>query len=147
SGQALAAWTLLTSEAAQKIMVGERGESSFFALAVNLGFDLARYRDVVRVAHEAVRQSPPALRTADAYLKSAFSAGKVRKEREALEFFGRQYELISDSVRKAGEADLDGVIDAFQRRLSQAIADEIMFQTLKLGRSPKIGVFFLSSTD
>jgi putative glycosyltransferase (TIGR04372 family) len=147
SAEAPEAWSLLSSESGQKIVTDARVESRFFALGVSLGFELARYRDVVRIARDAVDRSAASLRPRYDYLKAAFAAGKLRREREALEFFGRQYNLIGDSVRRASDADLERVVETFQRHAVHTISSELFFQNLRRGGSTRTGIFFLSSTE
>jgi putative glycosyltransferase (TIGR04372 family) len=147
SADAPAAWSLTTSARVRDALADEETAGDFFALAVDLGFELARYRDAVRIAHDAVRRYPDALRPRYDYLKAAFAAGKLRDERAAMEFFGRQFNLIKDSSVLPTDAEIERVIVTFQEQTIHTISPTLLFQWLSLERMPRIGVFFLSATE
>lgn len=142
-----AAWSLLNSPAANAAIENDAKNNNLIGARITLGFETAKYKDVVETARFGVCFTPETLRPRIDYLKSAFAAGKMRRERDALEFFGRQYHLIDDRKPVADDRDLERVVGTLAKQSIRTLATELRYEEYKSDGSARIGVFFLSSTE
>jgi putative glycosyltransferase (TIGR04372 family) len=147
SGNAGPAWSLLSSDEVRSTILDPTKKTNLFASSVALCFELALYRRATEVANLAVQREPRTLRARYDYLKAAFAAGQLRNERKALEFFGRQYNLIDDWTPIAAERDFERVIAVVHKQTLHTITPEVIYQRLRLGRMARTAIFFLSSTE
>src|SRR5262249_28131448 len=146
SSKPVRAWPVVTNALATMASV-DAEDDNLAGIATTLAFELGRYRDSVAMARVGIERTPLSLHPRNDYLKAAFSAGALRREREAVELFGRQFTLIRGWTRQATDADIERVIGTFAMQTLHTISPYIQYDRLRSGRDPKIGVFFLSSTD
>lgn len=145
SGAPSQAWALLKSQRAKVIAANPASRDHLVALMISIAFDLADYRDSVELAKLTVQHAPETLRPHYDYLKAAFAAGKLDDTTQALEFFGRQYGLIPDGILAAAQDDLDKVTAHFHKQALYTVSHQLLYESLSFGKTPKIGIFFLSS--
>ena len=147
SGAPRRSWELLNSEKARVIATNPPERDQLLALMISVAYDLANYRDSVEIGKLAVQYSPEILRPHHDYLKAAFAAGKLADPKQALEFFGRQYRLIPDRILTATQKDLDKVTAHFHKQALHTTSAQLLYEMLSFGKTPRIGIFFLSSTQ
>lgn len=140
-------WRELESEQVKNTLDLSARSANFLGARVSLGFELARYREVVATAKSGIDQSPELLRSRIDYLKSSFAAGKLDDTRMAIELFGRQFRLIEDHPGRATDLEIERIIEACQRQTLHTVDELRKFEERRIGRKPTMGVFFLSSTE
>jgi putative glycosyltransferase (TIGR04372 family) len=141
------AWSLLNSARAEQFLASDAAKTSLFGARISVGHEIELYHDVVADARRAVDVTPAALRARIDFLKSAYAAGKLRRERDAIEFVGRQYKLISDHPGPATDAEIEKILDACAETTIHTLQKHVDFEKFKNGKDSRIGVFFLSSTQ
>jgi putative glycosyltransferase (TIGR04372 family) len=141
------AWSLLNSTEAEKFLTRDAAKTSLFGARISINHEMEFYHDVVADARRAIDVTPGALRARIDFLKSAYAAGKLLLERDAIEFVGRQFKLLSDHPGPATDAEIEKVLDGCAKTTINALQQHVDFQKLKTGRDSRIGVFFLSSTQ
>lgn len=139
---------VVVSETAAATIDLSDDDLNLIALRVSLQSELARYRDVVESAKLGIFQAPETLRTRYDYLKAAFAAGKIRRERDAIEFFGRQFAIIGDHGGAATDQEIARVHNVYQTQAALMLRRdaELMRQLGEVDYS-NCAVFFLSSTE
>lgn len=136
------------SETASAAIDTSDDDLNLIALRVSLQSELARYRDVIESARLGIFQAPATLRTRYDYLKAAFAAGKMRRERDAIEFFGRQFGIIGDHGGSATEQEIARVHNVYQTQAALALRrDTELMRQLGETDYANCAVFFLSSTE
>lgn len=142
------ALSLILSETAEKAIDIAEDDLNLIALRVSLQSELGRYRDVVASAKMGVTQSPATLRTRYDYLKAAYAAGQLRRERDAAEFIGRQFGIISDHAGTATDKEIERVHSVYQHSTAYTLKRDVELMRL-LGEVDysNCAVFFLSSTE
>lgn len=138
----------ILSETAETAIDLSEDDLNLIALRVSLQSELARYRDVLDSARLGIFQAPETLRTRYDYLKAAYAAGKLRRERDAIEFFGRQFNIISDHAGNATDQEIARVHSIYQNQAAFTIKRDVELMRL-LGEVDfsNCAVFFLSSTE
>ncbi|HEV2552962.1 MAG TPA: TIGR04372 family glycosyltransferase [Bosea sp. (in: a-proteobacteria)] len=138
----------ILSETAEIAIDESEDDLNVIGLRVSLQSQLGRYRDVVDSAKLGVLQAPATLRTRYDYLKAAYAAGKLRRERDAIEFFGRQFEIISDHAGAATDQEIARVHSVYQNQAALTLRRDVELMRLLGERDfSNCGVFFLSSTE
>ncbi len=124
--------------------------SSVQRIRIMLAFDLARYPDVVATINQTMVTDSQALRDHYDFLKGSFAAANCLKTDLALEFFCRQFKLISDVVVDAGPAHTEELSDLIIERAfasdNSTLLRKIYVERLHNPQA-RIGVFFASSTE
>jgi putative glycosyltransferase (TIGR04372 family) len=143
------ALTVLADERIRVAMEGEQDDETvnFLGLGVSLQYELARYRDVVASARLCTLKAPAALRSRYDYLKAAYAAGKLRREEDAVEFFGRQFRLIDDHGGHATQRELKRVHKAYQATALRVLQRDPELASFIEKEQGTCAVFFLSSTE
>lgn len=138
----------ILSEAAENAIDESDDDLNLIGLRVSLQSQLGRYRDVVDSAKLGVLQAPATLRTRYDFLKAAYAAGKLRRERDAIEFVGRQFGVISDHGGDATDQEIARVHSVYQNLAASTLKRDVELMRL-LGEVDfsNCGVFFLSSTE
>lgn len=142
------ALSVILSETAETAIDASDDDLNLIALRVSLQSELARYRDVVDSARLGVLQAPATLRTRYDYLKAAYAAGKLRRERDAVEFVGRQFGIIGDHGGSATDQEIVRVHSVYQTQAAFTLKRDVELMRL-LGEVDfsNCGIFFLSSTE
>jgi putative glycosyltransferase (TIGR04372 family) len=138
---------LLNSAEAKKFLANDAVKTSLFGARISVGHEIELCRDVVVDARRAVDVTPGALRARIDFLKSAYAAGKLRRERDAIEFVGRQFKLVSDHPGPATDAEIEKILDVCAETTIHTVRQHVEFQKFKTGKDSRIGIFFLSSTQ
>lgn len=161
-----AAHNLLYSANITKI-IKQEAKNNFIPLRIALGHETENYQGVIKSAQQGLAHMPAALRPRLDYLKCAYAYGKFRDYHTALEFFGRQYEIISDRCFSASAMHLNDVLDKIFSKTHKLLKNQRVYEnwahsntdmlekkdvsSLKnltdTNSKPKIAVFFLSSTE
>jgi len=139
--------SILYSEIASAVVAEDPAATSIAGARISFGHELENYREVLSDARRITNMRPEILRSRLDYLKTSFAAGKVLKTREALEYFGRQYMLFDGHAGEASDREIEKVVEAFSKTTMHTLKEHHDYYELKDGRAPKIGVFFLSSTQ
>ena len=140
-------WALLQSAEAEKFMASDAAKTSLFGARISVGHEMELCRNVVADARRGIDVTPNALRARIDFLKSAYAAGKLRQERDAIEFVGRQFKLMSDHPGAATDAEVEKIIDACVKATIHTLREDVDFRKLKTGKEDRIGVFYLNSTQ
>ncbi|MDP3255189.1 TIGR04372 family glycosyltransferase [Bosea sp. (in: a-proteobacteria)] len=139
---------VILSQTAETAIDLSEDDLNLIALRVSLQSELARYRDVLDSVKFGIFQAPATLRTRYDYLKAAYAAGKLRRERDAIEFFGRQFNIISDHAGTATDQEIARVHSVYQNQAAFTLKRDVELMRL-LGEIDfsNCAVFFLSSTE
>lgn len=140
-------WSLLNSAEAEKFLASDAAKTSLFGARISVGHEIELCHEVVADARRAIDVTPGALRARIDFLKSAYAAGKLRRERDAIEFVGRQFKLMPDHPGPATDTEIEKILDICAETTIGTLQRHVDFQKLKAGRDSRIGVFFLSSTE
>ncbi|MDE2330388.1 MAG: hypothetical protein KGK16_06370, partial [Bradyrhizobium sp.] len=132
-------WSLLRSARAEQFLARDAGKTSLFGARISVGHEIELYNDVVADARQAIDVTPGALRARIDFLKSAYAAGKLRRERDAIEFVGRQFKLISDHPGPATNSEIEKILDACAEATIQTLRQHVDFQKFKSGKDSRIG--------
>jgi putative glycosyltransferase (TIGR04372 family) len=140
---------VLSSDRARELIEDAKGDHNLYGLQIALNAELARYRDVVEWGRASLRRegrsAPLAVR--HDYLKAAFAAGKSRRETDAIEFFGRQYDGSLRHKGKATPVEIDRVLRSYQDKVSYTLEQNLRLKRNLGDDKTRYAVFFLSSTE
>lgn len=147
SGNPNLAIASVSSEAAEKAANDSPFDTSIPSARVALGHEQEDYRRVLAESRRLVNSFPEMLRDRLDFLKASFAAGKMLELRDALEFVGRQYTVFDDHPGPATPRELEKTVELFSNSVMRTLENDVEYFELKHGKKPRVGVFFLSSTQ
>ncbi|MCQ8782832.1 TIGR04372 family glycosyltransferase [Mangrovibrevibacter kandeliae] len=121
-------------------------ETNLIAVRVALGHETEYYRGVMAEALRGTDITPATLRKRIEFLKAAFAAGKLLKLREAIEFIGRQYRIISDHPGRATDREIANTLKLWFKSTLVTVKFPHIHH-FSPDTEERTAVFFLSSTQ
>jgi len=147
SGNQREAQRLLHSPSAAEVLATDITETSILGARVSLGHEIEDYPAVLADARRGVNLAPELLRDRADYLKCAYAAGKMLQQREALELFGRHYQIVPDHPGAATDREIEKVVEAIANSAIATMQAMLELDKQKGDATSQIGVFFLNSVQ